>query len=269
MSWFRRGREKAAPDPVNWVTEEAAGQGRPEDVRSAGLFEESPRVATSQPGSPPPGAGDGPDDRSSDRSTGPWDVSEVSSAEGYVDLGALWLPAEDGMELRLEVEEETGRVISVTAQIGGSAVQLQAFAAPRNAGIWDEIRDEIAESITSQGGEADRTHGPFGAELQARVPARGTDGRIAFQPARFAGVDGPRWFLRAVFHGPAAFTAEEAHPLEGLVRGTVVVRGGEAMAPRELLSLTVPGAEASGEDDESGPVPLSRLAPGPTISEVR
>jgi hypothetical protein len=206
----------------------------------------------------------------SGRDTGPWDVADVESAEGYVDLGALWLPAEDGMELRLEVEEETGRVISATAQLGGSAVQLQAFAAPRSAGIWDEIREEIAAGITSQGGEADQVPGPFGAELLARVPSRGGDGKVAFQPARFVGVDGPRWFLRAVFHGPAAFSHEDAQPLETLVRGVVVVRGGEAMAPRELLTLTVPGAEQPAAEPEDGSRrPLSPFERGPEITEVR
>ncbi len=49
--------------------------------------------------------------------------------------------------------------------------------------------------------------------------------------ARFAGVDGPRWFLRAVFHGAAVYEESAAAELESLVRGVVVVRGGEAMAP--------------------------------------
>lgn len=277
MSWFRRGREKSAADPVEWVTEKADSEAGPGDVGGVGLFEES--ASASRRGYDA-GAGPTPTGRTPtgptraeavDRSGGPWDASEVEPTEGYIDLGALRLPAHDGMELRLEVEEESGRVISATAQIGASAVQLQAFAAPRSAGIWEEIREEIAQSIVEQGGEADRTPGPFGAELLARVPARGPDGRVAFQAARFVGVDGPRWFLRAVFHGPAAFSEDEAHPLEALVRASVVVRGSEAMAPRELLTLQVPGMEQADEQDDadSGPVPLSQLAPGPTISEVR
>jgi hypothetical protein len=44
------------------------------------------------------------------------------------------------MELRLEVEEASGRVTAATVQLGRSAVQLQAFAAPRSEGIWAEIR---------------------------------------------------------------------------------------------------------------------------------
>ncbi|MFI7589239.1 DUF3710 domain-containing protein [Spongisporangium articulatum] len=286
MSWFRRGREKAPEESrsegLDWV--EGAGdqqgvrpyasagdypiEGQGGRRRPLGEDETGPVEAVG------PASTDSSDSSDSsgtaDRSGGPWDVSEVSSAEGYVDLGALWLPAQDGMELRLEVEEESGRVISATAQIGASAVQLQAFAAPRTLGIWEEISEEIASSITGQGGEADRVPGPFGPELLARVPAQGADGQVALQPARFAGVDGPRWFLRAVFHGPAAFSHEDAQPLESLVRGVVVVRGNEAMAPRELLPLTVPGAESAPEPEPTDErAPLQPFTRGPEITEVR
>jgi hypothetical protein len=201
-----------------------------------------------------------------------WD--SVSFSDSYVDLGGLWLPGRDGMELRLEVEEETSRVIAATVQLGGSAVQLQAFAAPRREGIWDEIRKEIASSVTRQGGTADEVPGTFGRELLARVPSRSPDGRTAHQPARFAGIDGPRWFLRAVFHGEAAYEAEKATELESLVRQVVVVRGTEAMAPRELLTLRLPdgameGANQDGEDAEGdGRDPLQPFERGPEITEV-
>src|SRR5665647_1364822 len=78
------------------------------------------------------------------RRSGPFDRSEVESLEGRLDLGALWLTGVPGMELRLEVEEESQNVVGVTAVLGESAVQLQAFAAPRSEGIWEDIRTEIA-----------------------------------------------------------------------------------------------------------------------------
>ena len=138
------------------------------------------------------------------RARGPFDRSEVEGLQDRLDLGALWLTGIPGMELRLEVEQESQSVVGVTAVLGESAVQLQAFAAPRSEGIWDDIRTEIAASITSQGGTADVTSGPLGTELQARMPGQGPDGRTVFSPARFVGVDGPRWFLRAVLSGRAA-----------------------------------------------------------------
>ena len=88
---------------------------------------------------------------------GPYDASEVDSSVGRLDLGALWVIGLPGMELRLEVEETTQNVVGATAVLGDSAVQLQAFAAPKSMGIWDDIRAEIAESIVAQGGTADET----------------------------------------------------------------------------------------------------------------
>jgi hypothetical protein len=194
-----------------------------------------------------------PSDPAVSRSNGPYDRSEVDGLGDRLDLGALWLTGIPGMELRLEVEQNSQSLVGVTAVLGESAVQLQAFAAPRSEGIWEDIRTEIAASITSQGGTADKTNGPFGAELQARMPGQGPDGRTVFSPARFVGVDGPRWFLRAVLSGQAAIDEDAASALLDVVRSTVVVRGGEAMAPRELLALKLPDQpEADGTDDTAG-----------------
>ena len=222
---------------------------------------------------------------------GPFDSSEVDDEDGRLDLGALRIQGVPGMELRLEIDESADQVVGATAVIGESAVQLHAFAAPKTMGICDDIRAEIAESIISQGGTADEAHGELGRELRTRMPSAGPDGRTVFAPARFAGVDGPRWFLRAVFSGRAAIDDEAAAPLVEFVRGTVVVRGEEAMAPREMLTLTLPqqvqeqadetgdgtdGGDGTGDTDGTdhtdNPRRADDLKPferGPEITEVR
>ncbi len=209
-------------------------------------------------------------------SGGPFDASEVDSSAGRLDLGALWIRGLPGMELRLEVEEATQNVVGATAVYEDSAVQLQAFAAPRTLGIWDDIRSEIAESIVSQGGTADEQRGVLGMELRTRMPSAGPDGRTVFAPARFVGVDGPRWFLRAVFSGRAAIDDSAAETLMGVVRDTVVVRGEVAMAPREMLPLRLPeevaGQADEGDEPEGGGRSADDLNPferGPEITEVR
>ncbi|MEO8518463.1 MAG: DUF3710 domain-containing protein [Dermatophilaceae bacterium] len=210
---------------------------------------------------------------------GPLDRAEVDGLDGRLDLGALWIAGVDGMELRLELEQESQNVVGVTAVLGESAVQLQAFAAPRTEGIWSDIRAEIAASITSQGGTADLTTGPLGLELQARMPGQAPDGRTVFSPARFVGIDGPRWFLRAVLSGRAAIDEEAAAVLLEVVRATVVVRGDEAMAPRELLTLKLPeqGADAAPDQDSAegepamAPSTMDDFHPferGPEITEI-
>ena len=187
------------------------------------------------------------------RTSGPYDESEVDDGVTRVDLGALHVPPRAGMELRLEVEDATKRVVAATIGLGGSTVQLQAFAAPRTEGIWDEIRTEIAAQVTKQGGSADEVPGSFGHELLARLPARTADGRTAHRPVRFVGVDGRRWFVRAVFSGPAAADEEAARELEDVLRGVVVVRGSEAMAPRDVLPLTLPAQGTTAPDGPSVP----------------
>jgi hypothetical protein len=203
----------------------------------------------------------------SDRSSGPWDVSERPQVEGLVDLGPLRVPGRDGMELCLEVEESSDLVTAVTIFLGGSTVQLQAFAAPRTQGIWDEIRPEITARLSRLGGTAEEVPGPFGRELIARIPVRTPDGRTGHRPARFVGVNGPRWFLRAVFEGPAVSEPEPARMMEAVLRDVVVVRGAEAMAPGDLLPLRPPGSpaapgRAAGEGD-SRPTSPNHTHPGP------
>jgi hypothetical protein len=224
-----------------------------------------------------------------DRSGGPLDRSEVEGPEGRLDLGALWMPLVDGMELQLQMDESSGQVTGVFVVLGDSAVQVQAFAAPRSEGIWREVCDEIAAGITEQGGTADPGYGAFGRELLARVPTQQPDGKVGFQPLRFTGVDGPRWLLRAVFHGRAAIEPENARQLEELVAQVVVDRGAEPMGPRELLPLHLPtGAEVTPDPDgeqapeaadprqqiaqEERPEGFDDLAPferGPEITERR
>ncbi|MCE0487893.1 DUF3710 domain-containing protein [Ornithinimicrobium sediminis] len=171
---------------------------------------------------------------------GPFDVSERPDAEGYLDLGALRVPPRPGMELRLEIEQGTQRMVGVTCGVGDNKVQLQAFAAPRSSGIWTEIRSALSEGIVQAGGSAQTADGVFGDELRARMPGRAADGRVAYQPARFMGVDGPRWFLRVVVNGPAATDEEALREVLTFVRGVVVDRGDEPRPPRELLELRAP-----------------------------
>ncbi|MFJ3956589.1 DUF3710 domain-containing protein [Arthrobacter sp. NPDC090010] len=199
--------------------------------------------------------------------SGPFDASEVEERESYLDLGAVLIAPRQGLELRLEVEESSQRVIAVTMDLGESSVQVQAFAAPRSEGLWPEIREQIAESVRSQGGQTEELEGTLGAELIASVPAETPDGSPGYRVARFVGVDGPRWFLRGVFSGPAAIQRDAASELEELFRSLVVVRGDSPMPPRELLPLTMPKAP---QEDEAAEEPSGLQAPerGPEITEI-
>jgi hypothetical protein len=238
MAWFRRNRGGAEDEATasaeqagaHDALEEVDGSDGPGGPEADDVDDEAARAARTAE-----------QDR---RARGPLDVAEVDDDLNRIDLGALRLLGREGMELRLEVEEKTQRVIAATVALQGSTLQLQAFAAPRTLGVWDDIRGEIATQVTKQGGTADEVPGVFGRELIARIPVRTADGRTGHQASRFVGVDGPRWFLRGVFGGPAAHDPAAAEALEDVLRSCVVVRGGEAMAPRDLLPLTLPAGAA-------------------------
>lgn len=188
-----------------------------------------------------------------DRATaGPLDESEANAVRPYVDLGGVKILPREGLELRLEVEEATQRVVAVGLDYAGSSLQVQPFAAPRSTGLWHEIRHQISDQIAKQGGTTKLTVGPFGPELLAEIPAAESGKPGSKKLARFIGVDGPRWFLRGVIAGDAAAKPEAAALVEDLFRSIVVVRGATPMPPRDLIPLAIP--QSSTRSDASGPV---------------
>lgn len=202
---------------------------------------------------------------------GPFDLTEQETESGYIDLGALRIHAAEGLQLRLEVEERSKRVIAVTLDLGGSTLQLQAFAAPKTEGLWEEIREQIGASVGAQGGTVEQRPGRLGTELLAKLPAQTPDGQPGYRVARFVGVNGPRWFLRGVFGGPAALDQNAAAPMEKLFRSVVVVRGDHPLPPRELLQLRLPKDAAAGPPQPTAPArpDLNPLVRGPEITETR
>jgi hypothetical protein len=185
--------------------------------------------------------------REVDATSGPWDEADApQDGVPRVDLGALRLPARPGMELRVDLNPQQ-KVIGATLRHGESQLQVSVFAAPRAAGIWDDIRADLAISASGQGGSLREVDGPFGLELAGTIlmPQPPRPGQTAPQqpvrrPARFLGVDGPRWFLRGLMTGPAASGSEAAATLEDAFRSIVVVRGTEPLPVREQLTLTLP-----------------------------
>lgn len=172
-----------------------------------------------------------------DRSTaGPFDSTEQINIRPSVDFGALQLPIREDVTLKLEVEESSSRIVALTVEHQGSALQLQAFSAPASEGIWHEIRNDLDRSILSQEGKTETVIGPLGPELNAQIPTK--DG--GFRLAKFIGVDGPKWFLRGVISGLALGDTLAMTYLIDIFRSVVVVRGVAPMPPKELLQLTAP-----------------------------
>ena len=229
--------------------------------------------------------GDGADKQASsegasDRSNGPWDAGEDYPDIPRVDLGGLLLPQNEQIRIQVQADQSSGAVSQLSVLCEGSAVQIQPYAAPRKAGMWEEIRAQIVSSINSSGGLVEQVEGPYGTEVRAQVA--GAEGKA--QPARFCGIDGPRWFVRLVFLGKAARDVQAAGVLDAIVRGMVVVRGDEAMPMGNSIALRVPqnpeadadvdeSGEAGNQADEASSAPsrpsLTLPARGPEITETR
>jgi hypothetical protein len=176
-----------------------------------------------------------------DRATnGPLDEGEANAVRPYVDFGGLKIVPRADLQLRLEVEEGSQRVVAVGIDFAGSSLQVQPFAAPRNSGLWHEIRDQIVDQIHKQGGTTRIVTGTFGPEVQAQIPVTTPGQPASSRLARFIGVDGPRWFLRGVIAGDAIVNPEAAARIEELFRSIVVVRGTTPMPPRDLIPLHMP-----------------------------
>jgi hypothetical protein len=213
-------------------------------------------------------------DPDSGRENGPWDSAELEDPhDGRIDFGGLLIPAAGN--IRVEMTEQ-GQLVAIRIELGQSAIQVNAFAAPRTEGIWSDVCDEIAVEITKQGGIVDRGVGQLGPELRARVPVRLPDGNQGIQVMRFVGANGPRWFLRGVVYGLGAVQPEAAAAVDRVFREIVVVRGTEAMAPRDPIPLTMPKdaqpAEPVSEDQDPASPYKGSLNPferGPEITEVR
>ena len=200
------------------------------------------------------------------RTEGPFEVSELDDAEGHlededtprIDLGSVVITPVPGSELRLQVNEaqeivsamlvlpihgpgEDGREPEV---VSSSALELSAYAAPRSGGLWAELRDEISEAAVESGGSAELAAGPFGVELRRLLPVTTPTGEQGYQPSRMWVAEGPRWLLRGIVYGQAAIESDDDDPAVVAVldafREVVVRRGDEAMAPGDLLPLTMP-----------------------------
>jgi len=182
-----------------------------------------------------------PEDRAEN---GPLDESEANAVRPYVDLGGVKIVPRADLQLRLEVEEGSKRVVAVGLDYAGSTLQVQPFAAPRNSGLWHEIRQQIVDQIHKQGGTTRIIDGTFGPEVQAQIPVTTPGQPQGSRLARFIGVDGPRWFLRGVIAGDAIVNPESAAKVEELFRSIVVVRGTTPMPPRDLIPLHMPNASA-------------------------
>lgn len=175
----------------------------------------------------------------SDVTVGPYDIGDApDDLSGYMDFGALKIKLAAGFEVRLEMAQ-SGELNGVSLLRSGTIMQLGVFAAPRSGGAWDTIREDIHAEIDRSGGTVAERDDEFGPTLIATLKT--PNGQ---QAARFIGVDGPRWFLRALIAGPAAHDEQACAPFLDVFREIVVERGTDPKPVREPITLRLPAALA-------------------------
>ncbi len=205
---------------------------------------------------------------------GPWDAGEAFPAQERVDLGSLQVPVGPEHEIQLVMAEQHGAW--VTVKYRESEVQIQAFAAARRSALWDDVRAEIAAEVNTAGGRSQDSEGSFGIELMAQVPMEPGQPASGMRLVRFVGIDGPRWFVRGLFTGPAADGGEQAELLEEVLRDIVVVRGEHPVPPREILELRLPPEarqaleeQAAADEENRFRGDLNPFERGPEFTETR
>lgn len=172
---------------------------------------------------------------------GPFDADDLPADDpDRVDLGSLLVLPEAGRELRLQVDESTGEVQAVVLAGPDGAVELRAFAAPRNGDLWAEARPQIAADMARRGGTATEREGRFGPELLCQISVQRADGSTGVQPSRIIGINGPRWMLRATLLGRPATDVESSQAWEETISSVAVRRGSAAMPVGDVLPVTLP-----------------------------
>jgi hypothetical protein len=194
----------------------------------------------SEAGSAPESAHESAHESAETPLNGPFDISEVDPDGTYIDLGSLLVQPPEGLDLRLQVDEQSGTVMTVLLVSEDGVLEMRAFASSRGGDLWTDARREIAADTARRGGTATEQDGSFGPELLCQVPVTGPNGESLMQPSRVIGHTGPRWFLRATLAGRPAQDAEYAVPFEQALRRLAVRRGTDAMAPGEALPLRMP-----------------------------
>lgn len=156
-----------------------------------------------------------------------------------VDLGSLLIPVTPEREIRLQLTEATQEVVAVQIVGPDGALEVRAFAAPRNGDLWGRARADILEESATRGAELDSREGRFGVELISEVvveTAKGP-GRV---PARLIGVNGDRWLLRGSFIGGPATDPDLIDAWDETFASVVVRRGSHALPVGDPLPLTLP-----------------------------
>lgn len=179
-----------------------------------------------------------PDAQTSKRQ-GPYNEGESPEGSEFLDMGVLRIPMIAGLQV-LPVQDANGNILALEIVSGTAQMQLAAFAMQRSGGLWDEVRQELADQLKAEEYQVFPLPGPFGEAVLARPIPEGKSAVEGAMPLLLWGIEGDRWLLRVIVRGQAA---EEESAREGLLEvlgGMEIVRGKEAHVPGEALPIELP-----------------------------
>lgn len=170
-------------------------------------------------------------------SDGPHDRSTITDVPGYytgigfghIDLGSLVIGVPQGRELSVAMDPAGQPEFHVVTAV--SRVIPRAFAAPKSAGQWRTMVDDMRGQLEKQGGDVTVVDGPWGRELVAHLP------NAVF---RAVGVDGHRWTAEVRIMSAPENAEQAAEEGREVLRHLLVHRGDGPMPVREPLALTIP-----------------------------
>lgn len=168
----------------------------------------------------------------------------------YLDLGSLQIPVRPDLDVSVDLEPETGNIISVTLSTLESLGAIQLFAAAKDADDWTKTRYEIAARLESTKVQPKVSTGVFGAEIHAVMPVFDKQGSATVQAVRFLGIVGDRWFMRVTVTGAAALDSTAIASFDSLLADLVVIRGDQPIAPGDRLPIqfTAPKNDTDAQD---------------------
>ena len=182
---------------------------------------------------------------------GPADSGDAGVPDGYLDLGALYVPKVPGLLLRGKLESDGQTLRQVLLLLGTSGIAVSVAAAPKSGNSWPELAAQIEASIEGNGGTAEEVTGPYGMEIKAGIPQASPNGKNALVPTRIIGIDGPRWVARIDVQGAAAAgDPEQSAAIEDLIDRLIVNRGGEPKIRFDLMPLRLPKEAVSADETE-------------------
>lgn len=169
---------------------------------------------------------------------GPRSVEEVDATIGYLDHGALRIPAVHGMRVEPLGALTQGGAPGIRLTIGTSLVEVEVYAAPKSGSVWDSMRQSLRELADQHGAHVEEKHTRYGIEHLITIPVTMPDGGKGQTYVREIGHEGPRWVSRIKILGQAAVDPQMGAEFEKLIDRIVVVRGAEPRARLEILPIS-------------------------------